>query len=106
MFTTVVTLATLAVFQWIEHRMPSEFYAHFHVRFPREKAPPEADVRQLINGHGFRISHMSYRLEERGTIFECRMVIKTLDKTNMERLARSLLSHDNVVEFRISPTGD
>ena len=49
---------------------------------------------------------MSYRLEESGTLFEYRMVIRTLNKTNLERLATTLLSLDNVVDFRISPSGD
>ena len=104
--TTGVTLATLAVFNWIEYRMPSQFYAHHHLRFPRDRVPPATDVRRLITEHGFALSHMSYRLEESGTLFEYRMVIRTLNKTNLERLATTLLSLDNVVEFRISPSGD
>ena len=56
-------------------------------------------MRRLITEHGFALWHMSYRLEESGTLFEYRMVIRTLNKTNLERLATTLLSLDNVVEF-------
>ena len=68
---------------------------------PQGRSPAATDVRRLITEHGFALSHMSYRLEESGTLFEYRMVIRTLNKTNLERLATTLLSLDNVVEFRI-----
>jgi putative Mg2+ transporter-C (MgtC) family protein len=34
------------------------------------------------------------------------MVIKTAMKENLERLATSLRARDDILEFRISPTGD
>jgi putative Mg2+ transporter-C (MgtC) family protein len=49
-----LTLAVLAGFRAIEMRLPSEFYAHHGLRFLRDKAMPEDELRALIGSHGFR----------------------------------------------------
>lgn len=103
---TVMTFATLALFRMVEYRMPSQFYAHHLLRFAKDKVLPESGVRQLIEKHHFTISNMSYRLSESGAVFEYRMVIKTAARGNLERLAEQLRSRDDILEFRISPTGD
>ena len=38
---TIAALAVLSVFRVIENRLPSEFYAHHHLRFKREAVIPE-----------------------------------------------------------------
>src|ERR1700704_2810888 len=37
---TIATLAVLSAFRAIENRLPSEFYAHHHLRFKREAVMP------------------------------------------------------------------
>jgi putative Mg2+ transporter-C (MgtC) family protein len=103
---TAITLITLSLFRLVEARMPTQFYAHHLLRFRKDEALAEPAVRRLIEGHHFTISNMSYRLNESGTVFEYRMVIKTAMKENLERLATSLRARDDILEFRISPTGD
>ncbi len=103
---TVLTIGVLTVFRWIEARMPTQLYAHHHVRFVRDKVMPEADLRELVQRHGFSIANLSYRLVDDGRCFEYRMVIRTLDATNASRLAARLGTLPTVVEFRIDPTGD
>jgi putative Mg2+ transporter-C (MgtC) family protein len=103
---TGMTLITLSLFRLVEARMPTQFYAHHLLRFRKDEALAEPAVRRLIEGHHFTISNMSYRLNESGTVFEYRMVIKTAMKENLERLATSLRARDDILEFRISPTGD
>jgi putative Mg2+ transporter-C (MgtC) family protein len=49
---------------------------------------------------------MGYKLDRDSEFFEYRMVIRTTDKTAMEKLVASLRTVPEVVEFRISPTGD
>jgi putative Mg2+ transporter-C (MgtC) family protein len=49
---------------------------------------------------------MRYGLDHDGEFFEYRMVIRTSDKTAIERLAGSLRTMPEIIEFRISPTGD
>jgi putative Mg2+ transporter-C (MgtC) family protein len=103
---SIATLAVLSVFRLIESKLPSEFYAHHHLRFKREAVLPEDKLRGLIGAHGFSIANLSTRLLGEGKIFEYRMVIRSRDRANAQRLSRHLLSLPEVIEFRISPTGD
>jgi putative Mg2+ transporter-C (MgtC) family protein len=103
---TFAVLGILSVFRWIEHAMPSQFYAHHHVRFAREAAMPEQELRRLIASHGFSIANMNYRLTGEGRFFEYGMVIRTTSPDNMRRLAETLRACEPVLEFRISPAGD
>jgi putative Mg2+ transporter-C (MgtC) family protein len=103
---TAATLAVLASFRIIELRLPSEFFAHHAIKFERGSVMPEQELRKLIGEHGLDISHMSYRLEEEGKIFEYRMVLQTRDRANCERLSVHLCSLPQVLEFKISPMGD
>jgi len=102
----LTTLAVLGGFRIIERKLPSEFYAHHTLRFDRGAVRTEDDVRKLISQHGFTISNVAHRLTEAGKVFEYRMVIRTTDKRDLERLAHHLRDLPEVVEFRIAPTGD
>jgi putative Mg2+ transporter-C (MgtC) family protein len=103
---TVLTLGTLSMFRWIEARMPSQLHAHHSVRFACASAPTEADYRKLIAEHGFTIANLSYRVDKREDFFEYRMMIRTRDHANAQRLTETLSKLEAVAEFRISPTGD
>ncbi len=102
----VATLLVLSAFRWIESRTPSQFYAHHHVRFRREAVMDEEDLRRLVGKYGFTIANMHARLIEGGQLFEYRMVICSRDRASATELSRQLLKLPEVVEFRISPTGD
>ena len=103
---TALVLGVLTVFRWIEAWMPSQFYAHFQVRFPRDMVMPEPELRALISRLDFSIANLSYRLEDSGRYFEYRMVIRAKHEAQAARLARALEETHSVVEFRIAPTGD
>jgi putative Mg2+ transporter-C (MgtC) family protein len=103
---TAATLVVLSVFRVVENRMPGEFYAHHHLRFKREAVMPEGKLRALIGGHGFTIANLSTRLIEDGRTFEYRMVIRSRHRDNAQALTQHLLALEEVIEFRISPTGD
>jgi putative Mg2+ transporter-C (MgtC) family protein len=103
---TAAALGTLSAFRWIEAKMPTQFYAHHIIRFARERIVPEEEIRKLISAEGFSIANMSYRLNEEGRVFEYRMTIQTIDPENAKRLAERLRDRKDVLEFRISPTGD
>jgi putative Mg2+ transporter-C (MgtC) family protein len=102
----VATLTVLALFRFIEARLPSEFYAHHMLRFAREKVMGEAELRKMIGDHGFSIANLSSRLSEGGQQFEYRMTIKSRDRLNAEKLSTHLRTLPEVIEFRIAPTGD
>ena len=101
-----MTLGTLSMFRWLESRMPTQSYAQFVLRFAHDSAMPEGELRRLVVGHGFTVANLSYRLIDEGRHFEYRMMIRTLDPANLRKLSDDLLHAPNVLEFRISPTGD
>jgi putative Mg2+ transporter-C (MgtC) family protein len=101
-----VTLAILSLFRFIESKLPSEFYAHHVVSFARGKVMSEEDLRKLVGTHGFSIANLSSRLSDGGELFEYRMVLKSRDPKNAENLSQHLRALPEVIEFRISPTGD
>jgi len=103
---TIATIGVLGAFRWVESRLPSHHFAHQFLRFPKNKVMPEAELRQLLHDHGFTISHMSYRQNDKGAVFEYRMVIGTVDQQNLARLATTLHKTKDILEFRISPAGD
>ena len=86
--------------------MPSEFYAHHLLRFERDRVIAENELRKLIGEHGFSIANLSSRLMEGGQQFEYRMTIKSRDRSAAERLSKHLRGLPEVLEFRITPTGD
>lgn len=103
---TAFALGTLSAFRWIESKMPTQSYAHFVVRFPRDVVMPESQLRALVNNHGFSIANLNYRLTGEGKFFEYQMNLRTPDANNMRALSEILTSTQTVSEFRISPTGD
>lgn len=103
---TIATLLILSAFRMIESRLPSEFYAHHHVRFRRDAVMDQDSVRRLVGRHGFNVANMHSRLIDGGQLVEYRMVMRSRDRTSAETLSSELLKLPEVIEFRISPTGD
>ena len=103
---TLITFGILAVFRWFEGKMPGQFHALHVLRFPKDKTPSEEEVRRRLKDHGFSITNLSYRLEEGGTVFEYRTVIRSADGANAGELAEDLRNMEDILEFRISPMGD
>jgi len=103
---TVATLLILSAFRFIENRLPAEFYAHHHLRFKRDAVMGEEELKKLIGSHGFSIANLHSRLIDEGRLFEYRMVIRSRDRAGAQALSQHLLELPQVIEFRISPTGD
>lgn len=103
---TLATLTVLSAFRFVEGRLPAEFYAHHVLRFERAHVLAESELRTLLAGYGFSIANLSTRLTDDGRIFEYRMVIRARDRSGAEKLSQHLLGLPEVIEFRISPTGD
>ena len=101
---TVLTVAALSLFRWVERVLPAYFYALHVVRFSCANVMTEEDLRELIADHGFSIANMSYSMEESGRVFEYRMVIRSRDRDNATRLAQTWhKANGSVLEFRIEP---
>jgi putative Mg2+ transporter-C (MgtC) family protein len=103
---TVLTLATLSIFRWIEAHMPAHFYAHHFVRFARNEVMPEPQFKAFLAEHGFTLANMSQRLTDDGLFYEYRMVIRTHNTQNLSKIAVTLRQMPSVRAFGISPTGD
>jgi putative Mg2+ transporter-C (MgtC) family protein len=103
---TALALGTLSAFRWIEARLPTETYALFMVRFARDTAMPESELRKLVQAHGFSLANLSYRLHGDAGQLEYRMVLRTMDAGNARSLADKLKVDPAVLDFRIAPTSD
>jgi len=103
---TALALGTLALFRWIEARMPAQIYAQFHVRFTRGNAMSEPELRGLVKGLGFTVANLHYRLEDGGRYLEYRMVLQCSAQTQLQQLVETLEKLPIIYEFRVSPTGD
>jgi putative Mg2+ transporter-C (MgtC) family protein len=103
---TGATIIILSLFRAIEMKLPTEFYAHHTLKFVRAAVIPEDALRKMVGEHGFSIANLSHRLADNGTIFEYRMVIRSRDRRNAERLSQHLRTLPEVIEYRIAPTGD
>ncbi len=103
---TALTLGILSLFRKIESWMPSQVYAHHHLRFDRDNVLPEEDVRKIMKEHGFNVANLSYRISEDGLYFEYRMILRTYDPRHIGALSAYLLGMKQVKSFQLSPTGD
>ncbi|MDX9707020.1 MAG: MgtC/SapB family protein [Azospira sp.] len=103
---TLLTLGVLSAFRWVEAKMPSHAYAHHSIRFRRNAVMPESELRRFLARHGFTVANMSYRLSDDDATFEYKMVIRTSQAANTAPLIESLRQLEQVVAFRVSPTGD
>ena len=103
---TVLAIGTLSVFRWIESRMPAHTHINYLVRFDRNDAITEPELRKFVEDNGFKIFNISYRLTDDGHSFEYRMMIRTLKQENVAKLAVAFRKMDNVRAFRLAPAGE
>jgi putative Mg2+ transporter-C (MgtC) family protein len=103
---TALTVGILSVFRWIENKMPSHTFVHHSLRFERDNAVSEDEVRTMLGEHGFSIANISYRVSEDGMSFEYRMVMRCTSIECLPKLADDLRKWDRVKSFQLSPTGD
>jgi putative Mg2+ transporter-C (MgtC) family protein len=106
LLTTALALGALSGFRWIENHLRTEAYAQLVVGFAAERAPPQADVVALARQHGFGVTGISHHYRRPEAIMEYGMTVRSRDATSFPRLSETLRARPDVVEFRISPTGD
>lgn len=103
---TALTLGVLTLFLMIEVRLPSHLYAQHSMRFHRDDAMSETEVRALLADLACTVVSMSYRVSDDGLFFEYRMVIRTGRAARLSALASALRTQAKVHSFRLSPTGN
>jgi len=107
--TSGIALAALSGFRWIERNVRSEAYADFTVCFTADQAPHHNDVMALARHHGLDAHGLTQhfrRGDGNGGIMEFGMTVHTIDRKAFARFSEALRARPDVVEFRISPTGD
>lgn len=104
--TTALTLGTLSAFRWIEARMAVLFYVQHSVRFPIERAVPEDQYRSFVAEHGFGVSGFSYNINVGAGYAEYSMALSSRDPGAEQRLAAAVARNPDVLEFRLTPSGD
>ena len=103
---TALTLGALSMFRWIEARMPALFYLQHRVRFPLDRAMPEMEYRDFVKEHGLHVAEFSYRVNVLNAYTEYQMVLSSRDNGAERRFAAALTKQPDVIEFRLSPSGD
>ena len=104
--TTGLALGALSGFRWIERNVRTEAYAELVVAFAADRAPPEAELLALAVQHRFTVTGVSQRFRRGDAVMEYGMNVHSLDRTAFTRFSETLRARPDVVEFRISPTGD
>jgi putative Mg2+ transporter-C (MgtC) family protein len=104
--TTIIALAALSGFRWIERHIRTESYAQCVVAFGADKALKQAELLALIKEHDFATSGVTHKYKGAEGIMEYEMTLHTLDRDAFARLAETLRARTDVVEFRLAPTGD
>jgi putative Mg2+ transporter-C (MgtC) family protein len=103
---TILTLSTLTLYRIVERELPLLIYVQTRVRFHRDQAMTEPEIRALMCENGFVVSNLCYMVSNERNFFEYDLVIKTRKEENVRRLSQCLAVNKDVIEFRISPTGD
>jgi putative Mg2+ transporter-C (MgtC) family protein len=101
-----LTLTVLAVFRWVEDRIPTPFHARVVVRFKRTNAPTEQVVRDLLGDLRLVVASLAYRVDSKDDFFEYRMVVRSQTVAAADHLAARLSEMPGVEEFRVAPTVD
>ena len=100
------TLLVLSGLRWIESHLPRTFHAQLVVRFDREAALSEAELRDLVLEEGFSAQNLSHRLSASGQMVEYRTTIRSGRSRSIDGLSQKLRERPQVSEYRIMPTGE
>jgi putative Mg2+ transporter-C (MgtC) family protein len=101
---TIATLIVLGVFRWIEVVMPAQIYTHVIIRFDRQTAPTEVELRRRLAALGFETHGMSFRVDGVSGQFEYRVAVSSNRIDHLASLVEMLRRDVEVREFRVAPT--
>jgi putative Mg2+ transporter-C (MgtC) family protein len=98
----IITIGTLTVFRKIENMIPAQKFANFTIIVNRVNYMSEAEIRDMLLQTGFSVASINYRLLEKGEQLEYRMSVRTMRKSNFEKLSKSLIDMASIDEFNIT----
>jgi putative Mg2+ transporter-C (MgtC) family protein len=102
---TLLTLATLSVFRWLERIFPSLVFARLIVRSARDPGLNEPALRELIRQQGISCTQTSYRLAADGSR-EYELTIQSRDTQHFRALAERLSALPQILEYSLAPSGE
>jgi putative Mg2+ transporter-C (MgtC) family protein len=103
---TLLTLATLSVFRWLERIFPSLVFGRLVVRSTRATRLTQDTLSELIREQGVVSTQTAYRLTDNGTCVEYEMTIQSRDMKNFRNLAERLAALPQVLDYSLSTTGE
>lgn len=103
---TLLTLATLSLFRWLERIFPSLVFARLVIRVARGASLTEDTLHALIQQHRIRPTHLAYRLTGEGKYVEYEMTVQSRQVANFRGLAEVLVTTPQVLEYSLTPSGE
>ena len=102
---TFLTLGTRSVFDGSRAGFQRSSILNSSCALARDKAMPEAQVRQLLSDYGFTVANLNYRLDAEADFIEYQMFIRTTRADNTSKLTQAFNMINAVKQYRVSPTG-
>ena len=99
-----ITLGILALFGWVESKVPSFKYAKLSLEFQPSASITQAEIHKVIDEHRMTFHSLSYQFDTHAFRYE--MTIRTRIPDNFRKLAEDLRQMEQIVSFRLEPAGD
>lgn len=100
----IITIALMSGVRSIETALPHTTIMHLALKFPRDRAPEAAVIREMMETCGWEVSDWTFLLEAEGTRYEYQMVLHARAPAKPYKLASMLDGLEGLVEYRLSPT--
>lgn len=100
---TVATLVVLGGFRFIDDRLPRRGVIDIAIRYRRENAFTEQELRKVMGELRLRPMQVSHRLLDEGRIVEHAATARGYGAAPSEKLAMLLTGEPRVIEFAIDP---
>ncbi len=100
---TVAALITLAGLRWLDDRLPRRSLVDVSVRYRRDAAFSEAELREVLRGLNLSPMQVSHRLLDEGRVIEHASTVRGAGRLRTSALAERLCGEDRVLEFAIDP---
>jgi putative Mg2+ transporter-C (MgtC) family protein len=103
---TAIAWVALELLRQLEDRVPIHALVHCEIGFPRDQAPDEARVVELVSLHGFKVTELASTLDASSQLLEYQLAMWSTDSGATRALERTLRTERDVVSFRLVPTRD
>ena len=103
---TVLTMLVVAGFRVIDERLPQRGIGDMRIRYPRDTAFTEKELRAFLGQQKILVAHVAHRLLNEGRHVEHVATIRAFGRIDTAQLAERFTAEARVVEFEIQPRRD